>query len=194
MDDCTLFSNTWEEHLELVNNVLSRLQDAGFTINPSKCEWAVQETEFLGHWLTPTGIKPVQKKVDAILKMEAPTNVKQLRSFLGLVTYYRDMWPRRSHILAPLTELTGKKTFVWMDECERAFKKMKALIAADTLLVFPDHNLPFDVETDASDYQLGSVIKQNGRPVAYYSRKLNSAQRNYLTIEKELLSIVATLK
>jgi Reverse transcriptase (RNA-dependent DNA polymerase) len=118
LDDCTLFSNNWQEHLKLVNKVLSRLQDAGFTINPSKCAWAVQETEFLGHWLTPTGIKPVQKKVEAILKMEAPTNVKQLRSFLGLVTYYRDMWPRRSHILAPLTELTGKKTFVWSDECE----------------------------------------------------------------------------
>jgi hypothetical protein len=74
-----------EEHMELVNKVLSRLQDAGFTINPSKGEWAVKETEFLGHWVTPTEMKPVQKKVDAILKMEAPQNSKQLRSFLGLV-------------------------------------------------------------------------------------------------------------
>jgi len=89
------------------------------------------------------------------------------------------MWPRRTHILAPLTELTGKKAFVWGDAQKQAFKTMKALCAKDVMLVYPDHNKPFDVETDASDYQLGAVIKQNDKPVAYYSRKLNSAQRNY---------------
>ena len=92
------------------------------------------------------------------------------------------MWPHRSEILAPLTELTGNKPFIWKDEHQKAFDQMKALIAKDTLLRYPDHNKPFHIFLDASNYQLGATIAvQDGKPVAYYSRKLNAAQKNYTT-------------
>ena len=127
--------------------------------------------------------------------MEAPKNVAELRSFIGAVAYYRDMYPHRAHILAPLTALTKHKGhFPWNQEHIAAFAQMKALLAEEALLAYPDHCLPFHTYTDASDYQLGAVIMQNNKPVAYFSRKLSRAQQNYTVMEKELLLIVEVLK
>ena len=110
-----------------------------------------------------------------------------------MVTYYQDMWPRHSHILSPLTELLKTPTcFCWSPECDIAFKHMKSLVASETLLAYPDHNIPFHIETDASDLQLGAIVKQNGKLVGFYTCKLTPVQCNYSTIEKELLSIVET--
>ena len=126
--------------------------------------------------------------------MDCPTNLMQLHSFLGSVQYYRDHWPKKAHVLAPLTDLTGCKQFTWKANHQTAFEQMKSLMTVDALLHYTDLNKPFDIETDSSDYQLGAVIKQDGHPIAYYSRKLNKAQQNYTTIKKELLSIIKTLK
>ena len=122
------------------------------------------------------------------MNMKEPATITDLRRFVGLVGFYSDLFPQRSHILAPLTSLgnlpKGKKLGdLWTPECAEAFKKMKSIVAADCLLAYPNHNKPFYIYTDASDFQLGAVIMQRDdegvlRPVAYFSQKLTPAQCN----------------
>lgn len=198
LDDLLIVSSgTFEDHLAEVTEVMKRLQKAGLKCKIEKCKFAVPEVEYLGYIITREGIKPDPKKIAAILNLERPQDKKQVRQFLGMVQYYRDLWPKRSEILVPITELTkGNKNgpIKWTARCDDAFRNMKALIAKDVLLAYPDFTRKFTIYTDASDHQLGAVIMQNTRPLAFYSRKLTKAQLNYTTTEKELLSIVETLK
>ncbi len=107
------------------------------------------------------------------------------------------MWPSRAHILKPLTDQSGlkkKAPIKWTDEMQKAFNKMRLLMAADALAAYLDHNKWFSIYTDPSDFQLGACIIQEGRPVAYFLHKLTKSQQNYTTTEKEMLSIVAPLE
>jgi hypothetical protein len=163
IDNICAFSQSWDDHMALLRTILTKLQDKGFMVNPLKCEWAVKETDWLGYWQTPIGLKPQKKKIEAVLRMQPPTSLKLLQGFIGIANYYRDTWPHRLHILAPLTAKTGapKKgekhpPFQWTQEMQKAFDQMKTLMAADVLCAYPDHNKPFHIFTDASDYQLGT--------------------------------------
>jgi hypothetical protein len=197
INDVGAFSDDWDHHVNLIATILRRLRENDFSINPLKCEWAIKETDWLGYWLTPRGLKPWKKKLDAILHMDHLHNATELRMFIGCINYYRDMWPSHAHVLKLLTDQSGLKKITpikWTDEMQQAFDKMHLVMAADALAAYPDHNMWFDIHTDASDFQLGACIIQEGRPVAYSSRKLSKSQQNYTTMEKEMLSIVATLK
>jgi len=158
--------------------------------------------------LTRGGIKPQPKKVQAILALNSPNNIKELRHFLGMVQYYRDMWAKHSEMLAPLSDLVGecgetkttrknkvkKKPWHWDSIHQLAFDNVKTTIAKEVVLVYPDFTKPFDIYTDASTKQLGTVITQDNRPIAFFSRKLSGAQSKYTVTELELLAIVETLK
>ena len=206
LNDLIIITNgSFEDHLAKLNQALHLLQKAGLKCNVKKSFFCHQQVEYLGYLLRKEGIKPLPKKVKAILDLEAPLNVWGVRRILGIIQYYCDIWAKRSCVLAPLTSLVGecggpkgskKKAtkFVWLPRHHAAFNKMKKIVSQEVTLAYPDFSQPFVIYTDASDHQLGSVITQKGKPLAFYCRKLNKAQQNYTVTEKELLSIVETLK
>ena len=196
IDDLLIISKgSWTDHLEKLDEVMSRLEQAGLKVNAKKSFFGRPELEYLGYWITRNGIQPLPNKIKAILDLETPKTTKQVRKFVGMINYYRDMWAKRSETLAPLSKLCSKKTkFKWTEVEQQAFNEMKRIIAKEVLLTYPDFNKKFIIHTDASAYQLGACISQDGKPIAFYSRKLTDAQTRYTTTERELLAIVETLK
>ncbi len=181
---------TLEDHLDKLREVLRRLCKAGLKVDAAKSFFCTHEIEYLGYILTREGIKPQPKKVQAILALNLPNNVKELRHFLGMVQYYRDMWAKCSEMLAPLFNLVGecgetkttrknkvkKKPWHWDLIHQIAFDNVKATIVKEVVLAYPDFTKPFEIYTDASTYQLGAVITQENRPIAFFSRKLSVAR------------------
>ncbi len=165
-------------------------QTSGLKVNAAKCSFCATETEYLGYVSTREGIKPQPKKVEAILVLTLPQNVKQLHRFLGMVQYYRDLWARQSKMLSSLTNLVGEwghtkatratKTkrmpWHWDDMYQIAFDNIKTAIAKDVVLAYPDYSQWFDIYTDSSKFH---TITQNNRPLVFFSHKLNTVQQKY---------------
>ena len=162
LDEIRWLSNEWKHHLKLLDRVLTALQANRFTISPRKCEWGVQETDWFGYCLTSEGLKPWCKKIDVMLHLDRPRNLKQMWSFLGAVNYYRDMWPKLAHILSRLFAEVARKPFIGQTKWIMHSNKWRLSLA------YPNHNKPFHFYTDAFDYQMGAVIIQDEKQVAYW--------------------------
>jgi hypothetical protein len=166
-------------------------------IKAKKCEFFCNKIDFLGHTVSNGNILPSESKIDAISTHALPRNVKEVQAFLGLAGYYRKFIRSFSTIARPLIDMTLKDaTFEWTDEREKAFSTLREAITGDTVLMLPNFDAPFRLETDACDCGIGAVLAQQDentkawRPTVFYSKTLSSAEKKYSFSEKELLAIV----
>ncbi len=195
LDDILIFSKNEQEHEQHVRQVLQLLRKHKLYAKLSKCSFFQPAVDFLGHTVSAQGISMDAHKVKAILDWPQPADVKELRSFLGLAAYYMKFVSHHAAITAPLTDLLHHDAaWAWDTTHQQAFSALKSAVSAAGVLTIPDPNGEFTVATDASDYAIGAVLEQNGRPVAFESRKLSPRERLWPTHEKELLAIVHALK
>lgn len=199
IDDILVTGSTIEEHLQNLRRVLEKLQADDLCLNRIKCFFLQPSLEHLGHIIDKDGLHPTPEKTRAIKEAPTPKNTTELRSFLGLLNYYGKFLPNLSTKLHPLHTLLNKnQTWQWGTEQEQTFQLAKEALQADTLLVHYDTTKPLVLACDASQYGIGAVlshvIEGQERPVAYISRTLSAAEKNYSQIEKEALAIVYAVK
>ena len=199
LDDVIVYGSTFQEELQRLEEVLERFRRANLKLSPKKCALFQSEVQYLGHIVGREGVRTDPAKVAAVRDWPTPANLRELRSFLGLATYYRRFVKQFSQIAAPLHELTKKGLrWHWTPECEEAFKELKQALIAAPVLPYPDPSIPYILDTDASQEGLGAVLSQvkNGQEkvVSYYSSKLTAAERNYCVTRKELLAVVKSLE
>ena len=196
IDDVLIFSETLEEHLQHIRLVLERLKKAGLKLKLSKCHFLRESVEYLGHLITPQGLKPNPNQVKAVIEFPVPESVTNVRQFLGLTSYYRRFVAQFAKVAAPLHALTRKNAvFKWSDECQGAFEALKTAITQSPVLAYPNFNVDFVLETDASVKGLGAVLSQYQsnsvlHPVAFASRSLSPVEGNYGVTDLETLAVV----
>lgn len=199
LDDIVCYGKDLEHQIQNLRLVFERLREHTLLLQPEKCCFLKRSTTFLGHIITNEGVKPDPSKIDAVKKFPIPTNVQELRSFLGLAGYYRRFLKDFAKTVKPLNNLLKDGIpYNWDLEHDNAFKTIKNMLISEPILQYPNFEKEFILFTDASQYALGAVLSQGelgkDKPVAYASRTLNKAETNYDTTQKELLAIVWAIK
>lgn len=204
VDDLLLASDDEEQHQEHLRIVLKRLEDAGITINPSKCNFGKSTVKFLGYEVSSSGIIPPQDKVETITEYPRPKTVQQLRTYLGMINYYREHIPNAASLQAPLnaylhnSKKRDKTEIQWSQEAINAFEQSKSCLRNAALLAHPHSSVPLALFCDASNSCAGAVLQQRvnriWQPLGYYSKKFSSTQEKYSTYDRELLAIYMSMK
>jgi hypothetical protein len=197
VDDVLSFTEEWRRHLDELRQLFERVRQAGLTVKPCKCYFGFPQVEYVGHVVGQGTLATMADKVHRISEAPIPRTKRQLRSFLGLAGYYRQFIPNYAVVAAPLTDaLRGgvAGTLQWGQVQDQAFVELKERLCRAPVLTLPDVTKEFILRTDASDVGIGAVLLQAHPdgifPVAYLSRKLNRAERNYSVMERECLAIV----
>ena len=200
MDDILIYSETIEEHVSLVRQVMERLRKAGLCVSIKKSCFHQREVEFLGYKISDKGISMTSKKVEDIQAWNTPQSVKDVQSFMGFANFYRRFIEEFSKIAKPLTDLTKKSVkWNWTAACNAAFEHLKERFTTGPILTHFDETRLTKLETDASDFALGAILSQlceddRWHPVAFHSRKFSDAEINYDVHDKEMSAIVAAFK
>jgi hypothetical protein len=195
INDILIFSKNEEEDDKHLCLVLQKLRENQLHVKLNKCESWLNEVSFLGHIISEGGISVDPSKVKDVLSWKTPQNDSDIRSFLGLVGYYRRFIEGFSKISMPMMKLLGKgKTFEWMPRREVSFQELKKRLTTTPVLTLPDVEKPFSIYCDASGQGLGCVLMQHGHVVAYASRQLRKYEEKYPTHDLELAAVVLALK
>ena len=199
LDDIIVFSKTFETHLARLEEVIDRIGTAGLKLSPKKCHLFQTEVTFLGHVVNKDGIGTDPSKIEAVTSWPCPKSVKEVRSFLGLCSYYRKFVKGFATIAKPLHELTHKdQSFIWTVDCQKAFDTLKSTLTSSPILAYPSSEGDLILDTDASGVGIGAVLSQiqgdSERVIAYYSRTLNQPERQYCVTRRELLAVVEAVK
>lgn len=199
LDDFCAGATTVAQMLDKLRQLFERFRLFGITLNPEKCTFLQPEITFLGHQLNEYGIKPIAENTIRIKDFPTPNTVKKVRRFLGMAAYYRKFIKNFSLISAPLTDLTKRSSkFKWSSEAQFSFDTLKEALSHPPILAHPDFDKTFVLSTDSSKFAVSGVLQQEDaggilRPIAYYSKKLNDAQRRYTIMQKEMLAVIEGL-
>ena len=198
LDDIIIFSKTFEEHISNLDQVLQRLREANLKLSPKKCTLLQSQVTFLGHVVSKDGISTDPEKIKSVTEWPVPKNVKQVRSFLGLCSYYRRYVKHFSNLARPLHRLTElDRQFVWNEECQKSFDSLKLALTTAPILGYPSSDGQFILDCDASNEGVGAVLSQvqgdQEKVIGYFSKTLSRPERHYCVTRKELLAVVLSI-